>query len=175
MSDTKHPKVFSQINVLKSYAPYQYFATITFQYKLTEDEAKEYTSIAIRRLNKKLLGRKYDKSDPITGIAVLEKANIFSNSKKRDHGNCHFHFLFHAHSALTGSPQELLERFERAFRSAALGLNLGKTRSLVSKHGTNVQLVRDDRVFGYMVKEAKKPAWKQDERLFFLDGNGLVY
>jgi hypothetical protein len=175
MSDVIHPRVLNQIKLLKIYAPYKYFATITFQYLLSETEAKRSASIAIRRLNKKLLGRRYDKSKPINGIAVMEKACITSNGKKRDRANCHFHFLFHDHPSLVGSPQKLLERFERAFRSAALGLNLNESRSLVSRNGTNVQLVRDDGVFKYMVKEAKNPAWKQDERLFFLDSDGLVY
>lgn len=175
MNYKMHPKILKQIEAIDIYKPYQYFATITFQYLIPEYTAKKCASTLIRRLNKKLLGRNYDKSKPIHGIAVLEKASILHDDKKKDRGNCHFHFLIKAHPSLVGDPQELLGSFEKAFRTAALGLNLHKTKYLVSKEGTNVQLITDEHVFEYVAKEAWHPAWKQEERLFFLDSNGLIY
>ena len=104
----------------------------------------------------------------------MEKASIIYDDKKRDRGNFHFHFLIKTHPSLTGDPQDLLQRVESAFRSAALGLNLNETHRLVSKLGTDVKLIRDEHIYEYVTKEAWHPAWKQHERLFFLDSAGLV-
>lgn len=172
-----HPKILRQITIIKLYEPkqlYMYFATVTYQYHISEIAAKRFASTLIRRFNKKLLGKKYDRKNPILGVAIMEKASIIHDDKKRDRGNFHFHFLIKAHPLLVGGPQERLERFEKAFNSAALGLNLNQTRYLVSKEGTDVQLIRDERIYEYVTKEAWHPAWQQHERLFFLDSAGLV-
>jgi len=172
-----HPKILRQIATIKLYEPnqpYIYFATVTFQHYISEDEAKRFASTLIRRFNKKLLGRTYDRSEPLRGVAVMEKASIIRDDKKKDRGNFHFHFLIKTHPSLIGDPQDLLQRVENAFRSAALGLNLNETQRLVSKLGTDVKLIRDEHIYEYVTKEAWHPAWKQDERLFFLDSAGLV-
>jgi hypothetical protein len=174
-------RVEKYITILNSYWPYRFFATVSFQYKLTDKQGMEFASQHMRRLNKKLLG-KYWKSHGIkclTGVATLEHANIRKRITEdgrpiKDRGTCHFHFLLHDHPSLDKNPNVALRQVTEAWEAAAQSLNYKKTRKLVSKNGTDVQLFHTTGVYGYILKEARNPSWKHEERLFLLDGKGLI-
>ena len=113
------------------------------------------------------------------GVALLETANICkktdgASQSIKDRGNHHFHFLLHDHPKLSSDPMRGLWKLDKAWRASACSLNYEKKKKLISVNGTDVQLVATDGVYGYVLKEAKNWAWKYKERLFFLDGEGLI-
>jgi hypothetical protein len=180
--DNQNVKVEKYIKLIDKYDPYRFFATLSFQYELTDKQGIKFASQHIRRLNKKLLG-KYWKSHGgkcLTGVTTLEHANIRKRATKdgrplKDRGTCHFHFLLHDHPSLDKDPNVALGQLTKAWEAAARSLNYRKTRKLVSKDGTDVQLFHTTGVYGYMLKEAWNPSWKRQERFFVLDGEGLIY
>jgi hypothetical protein len=110
---------------------------------------------------------------------VLETASIRKKVQGsprciKDRGNYHFHFLIHDHPKLSSDRTRGLWQLSKAWREIARGLNYQRTKKLVSVNGTDVQIVDTDGVIGYVLKEAKDWAWKEKERLFFLDGKGLI-
>jgi hypothetical protein len=177
----QHYRVQKYTKIIEGYGEYKFFATLSYQYKLTDTDGIEFASQHIRRLNKKLSG-KFWRSHGIkciTGISTLEHADIRKRFSKdgrplKDRGTCHFHFLLQDHGKLSSDPTLALRQMTEAWEAAARSLNFKKTRKLVSQNGTNVKLVDTTGVYGYILKEAKKKSWRDEERLFFLDGDGLI-
>lgn len=161
--------------------PYRFFCTLTFQYQLSDKQGIEFASQHIRRFNKSLLGKHWKKHGAlcIKGVAVLEHASIRKVvGEKRvpvsDRGSCHFHFLLNDHPSLDKDPNVALKQVTEAWERAARSINFRLTKKLVSKNGTDVQLFKTKGVYGYMLKESCNPTWRYQERLFLLDGEGLV-
>jgi hypothetical protein len=184
--DNQHPNVETYSQLVALYGPYRFFASLSFQYFLSEQQAIESASRVLAGLNSKLLELDWPSEDsppdpcPFpTGVAVLEKANIRKKAQGiahriKDRGNYHFHFLLHDHPKLSSDPKRGLWQLSKAWREVARRLNHEKTRTLVSVNGTDVQLVVTDGVIGYILKEAKDWSWKDRERLFLLDDEGLL-
>jgi hypothetical protein len=184
--ENQHPNVERYSQLVALHGPYRFFATLSFQHFLTEKQAVESASKVVAGLRRKLLEMDwpsgFDPSSPCPspgGIAVLEKASIRKKLKGtphsiKDRGNCHFHFLLHDHPKLSLDPARGLWELGKAWRETARGLNYKSQKKLVSVNGTDVQTVDTDGVIGYVLKEAKDWAWKEKERLFFLDGQGLI-
>lgn len=184
--ENQHPNVekFSQLVAL--HGPYRFFATLSFQHLLSERQAIDAASKVVTGLHRKLLG--LNRPDGITatsscpspgGIAVLEKKSIRKKLKSssqtiKDRGNCHFHFLLHDHPKLSSDPAKDLRELSKAWHEAARALNYKNGKKLVSVNGTDMQLVVTSDVIGYVLKEAKDWAWKDSERLFLIDGQGLI-
>jgi hypothetical protein len=184
--ENQHPNVEKYSQLIALHGPYRFFTTLTFQYFLSEKEAIDSASQVVVALRRKLLEMNW----PIGldtpslcpspgGIAVLEKASSCKKVKGtvqsiRDRGNCHFHFLLHDHPKLSSDPARGLWELGKAWREAARGLNYKNRKKLVSVNGTDAQLVATTGLFGYVLKEAKDWAWKDRERLFLLDGKGLI-
>lgn len=171
-------------NILDSYWPYRFFATLSFQYPLDDKQGIAFASQHVRRLNKKLLGKHWKSNDTIkclTGAAILEHASIKKVIGKgierrpcKDLGSCHFHFLLQDHACFDQDPNIALVQLTAAWKKAARSLNYTLRRKLVSVNGTNVQLFETKGLYGYVLKEAKNPDWKNHERLFLMDSDGLV-
>jgi hypothetical protein len=185
--ENQHPNVEKYSLLVTPYGPYRFFASLSFQYFLSEKQAIDSASKVVVGLNRKLLELDWPseanpppKSCPFpTGIAVLEKTSIrkkIQGSPRciKDRGNCHFHFLLRDHPKLSSDPTRGLWQLSRAWGEVARGLNYQKTRKLVSVNGTDVQLVVTNGVIGYVLKEAKNSSWKYQERLFYLDREGLL-
>lgn len=174
-------KVKKYIDFVNHYGPYRFFATITFQYKLTDTEGIAFASEHVKRLNRRLLGRSWKKQkiQCLTGVATLEHASILKRSYDgqwiKDRGTCHFHFLLHDHACFDVDKDVALHQLTEAWDASARSLNFKKTKKLVSAHGTDVQLVQMKGVCGYILKEAKLSSWARQQRLFYLDGEGLLY
>jgi len=184
--ENQHPNVEKYSQLVALHGPYRFFTTLTFQYFLSEKEAIESASQVIVALRRKLLEMDwpsgFDPSGPCPspgGIAVLEKASARKKLKGtshsiKDRGNCHFHFLLHDHPKLSLDPARGLWELGKAWREAARGLNYKSKKKLVSVNGTDAQLVVTTDVIGYVLKEAKDWSWKNKQRLFFLDQEGLI-
>ncbi len=182
--ENQHPNVekFSQLVAL--HGPYRFFATLSFQYHLSEKQAIDAASKVVTGLHRKLLGLNRPKGATSScpspgGIAVLEKKSIRKKLRStsqtiKDRGNCHFHFLLHDHPKLSSNPAKDLRELSKAWHESARALNYKNGRKLVSVNGTDMQLVVTSDVIGYVLKEAKDWAWKDSERLFLLDGQGLI-
>ncbi len=177
----RNAKIQKYIEFMRLYGPYRFFATLTFQYALTDEQGITHASEHIKRLQKKLFGRHWRKHGIpcLTGIATLEHASIFKQDKDskahiRDRGTCHFHFLLKDHPSLHKDPLAALQQVTEAWETSARSLNYKISRKLVSTHGTDVRLIETDGIYGYVLKEAKNPAWKYQERLFYLDKEGLL-
>ncbi len=180
--DTVRPEISNKqkyIDLVEAYGPYKFFATLSFQYALTDNVGIAYASQLVRRLNKKLFGKHYKKHGVkgVTGIAVLEHADIRKRTKQgrsiKDRGSCHFHFLLHGHESFETDPTLALAKVKDSWERAAHGLNYKATKKLVGMNGTDVQLVTTTRVQKYLLKEAWHPLWDCSEHLFYLDDNGL--
>jgi hypothetical protein len=182
--EDQNDRVKMYSNILDSYWPYRFFATLSFQYPLGDKQGIAFASQLVRRLNKKLLGKHWKSNEDIkclTGAATLEHASIrkvvgddVKRRPCRDLGSCHFHFLLHDHPRLDRDPNIALDQMTAAWGKAARSLNYTQTRKLVSVNGTNVQLFQTKGLYGYVLKEAKNPDWKNNERLFLMDSEGLV-
>nr|WP_199044840.1 hypothetical protein [Dyella sp. ASV24] len=96
-----HPKVIKVRNDLLQAGPYRFFGTLTFQYHVSEQQAREFASKHWRKTQRELLGRNWiGRSIPqMTGIAVMERAAIFITCM--------------ANLLLAGIPQEIRERWGR--------------------------------------------------------------
>lgn len=173
-------KVQKYVDFVNDYGPYRFFASISFQYKLTDSEGIAYGSEHVKRLNKKLLGRSWAKQEIqcLTGMATLEHASILKRSydghRIKDRGSCHFHFLLRDHPCFDRNLETAVYQLADAWAASARSLNYRETRKLVSAHGTDVQCVQTNAVTGYILKEARLFSWGQQERLFYLDGKGLL-
>jgi hypothetical protein len=174
-------KIQKYIDFIRLYGPYRFFATLTFQYALTDEEGIKHASEHIKRFLKKLFGRHWQKHGIacLTGIATLEHASILKQDKDskrsiKDGGTCHFHFLLKDHPSLHKDPLAALRQVAEAWETSARSLNYKISRKLVSTHGTDVQLIQTDGIYGYVLKEGKNPVWKYQERLFYLDKEGLL-
>jgi len=184
--ENQHPKVERYRELVALHGPYRFFATLSFQYRLSEKPAVDSASQVVEALQRKLLECDWpagaDSTAPcpiLGGVAVLEKANVRkklrgTSQSIKDRSNCHFHFLLHDHPKLSSDPTRGLWEFSKAWREAARGLNYRNTKKLVSVNGTDAQLVASAEVLGYVLKGAKDWGWKDKERLFFLDGKGLI-
>lgn len=174
-------KVEKYVEFIHKYGPYRFFATLSFQYKLNDYQGIDFASKFVRRLLKKLFGKHWKKHGVkcLAGLATLEHASILKRVGKesrrvKDRGSCHFHFLLHDHPCFDHNPDVALRQLTDAWEKAAHGLNYKATRKLVSANGTDVQLIQTNGIYGYILKEAKNPSWRNEERLFFLDGEGLL-
>jgi len=182
--ENQHPKIIAYSNILDSYWPYRFFATLSFQYPLDDMQGIDFASQHVRRLNKKLLGKHWKSNEEIrclTGAATLEHASIrkvigkgMKQRLSKDLGSCHFHFLLQDHPCLDKDPNIALRQLTEAWQKAARSLNYTQTRKLVSVNGTDVQLFETKGLYGYVLKEAKNPDWKNHERLFLMDSEGLL-
>jgi len=179
--ENQDAKVQKYIDFIDQGWPYRFFATLTFQYRLSDSLGIAFASEHIKRLNKRLLGRSWSKRglQCLAGVATLEHASILKHSYDgrviKDRGTCHFHFLLHDHPCFDRYPEAALHQLTDAWEASARSLNYKATRKLVSVHGTNVQLFETTGVYGYILKEAKTPSWEHLERLFYMDGEGLLH
>jgi hypothetical protein len=179
--ENQHPKIQKYIDFVDQGWPYRFFATLTFQHALTDREGINFASEHIKRFNRRLLGRNWIRNalPCVTGIATLEHASIGKRGRDgqaiKDRGACHFHFLLQDHLSLSKDPAVALREVTQAWATSARSLNYKSTRKLVSVHGTDVQLFQTTGVYGYILKEAKNPGWEHQERLFYLDGRGLLH
>jgi hypothetical protein len=179
--ENQHPKLQKYIYFIDQGWPYRFFTTLTYQYALTDRAGIDFASELLKRFNRKLLGRNWKKKGLpcVTGVATLEHANILKLDQNeqaiKDRGTCHFHFLLHDHPNLPKDPAAALQEVTKAWEASARSLNYRKSRKLVSKNGTDVQLFQTTGLYGYILKEAKNPGWEYQERLFYLDGKGLLH
>jgi len=179
--ESQHPKVQKYMDFMDQGWPYKFFATLTFQYALTDRAGIAFASEHVKRFNRKLLGRNWSKQrlPCLTGMATLEHASILKRTHDghaiKDRGTCHFHFLLHDHPSFDKDPAIALHEVTQAWEASARSLNYKSTRKLVSVNGTDVQLFETTGVYGYILKEAWMPSWKYQERLFYLDGKGLLH
>jgi len=167
--------------LVRRLGPYRFFVTLTFQYRLSDQEGIEAASVFIRRLNRKLFKRNWrNQGHFLRGVAFLERASIAKREHGKDRGNCHFHFLIED-PVLKDKP--LLDRCgavaarEMGKAAAAAGscLNYKGTRKLVSKRGTKVKHITDHkRTVSYVTKEARNPSWWTEDRFFLFDVQGMV-
>lgn len=160
------------------YGPYRFFLTLTFRYELSDRDGQEALAKLWRRLMKKVLGKRWIRHgiEPMTGIAVLEKAQLFAQTT-REFGSCHFHLLVHDHPNLPRDDHSAVIKLWPAFVDAAMQLtHKNRRRQLASKHGLNLQVIRageSRNVSKYVAKEALQSSWKWDERVFYLGKGGI--
>jgi hypothetical protein len=179
--DNQLPKIEHYIDFIDQGWPYRFFATLTFQYKMTDAQGIMFASRHLKRFNKKLLGKRWQKLGLkcVTGIAVLEHAGVRKVAPNgralKDLGSCHFHFLLQDHPIFHTDLEASLKQVTAAWEKAARSLNYKDTRKLVSFHGTDVQIFQTTGVYGYMLKEAKNHGWEHQERLFYVDREGLLH
>lgn len=164
--------------LLESYSPYRFFMTLSFQYELSDREGQEALGKAWRRCMKKVLGKRWISKGvkPLTGVAVMEKAQIFDKSSL-EFGSCHFHMLIHDHHRLPKDDLFAGILLFLAFADAANQLtHKNRRHQLVSKHGVHLKIIgpRQSRSFcKYVAKEARQTGWRWDERVFYLGKDGI--
>ncbi|ULU23168.1 hypothetical protein [Dyella terrae] len=164
--------------LLESYGPYRFFLTLSFNYELSDHEGQEALAKLWRRLMKKVLGKRWISKGvkPMTGVAVLEKAQIFAQST-REFGSCHFHLLVHHHPHLSEDDLIASITLLLAFADAAKQLTHKNRRwQLVSKHGVSLKIIgpgESPSFVKYVAKEALRHGWKWDERVFYLGKDGI--
>jgi len=175
-----HPRVKLMTDIVRSYGPYRFFPTLTFNYALNDQEGIEAASTLVRRLNKKLLGKHWKKHgvQPLRGIATLERTRLGrrkpDGSAVRDRASCHFHFLIQDHDSFAKDESEAMCAFTQSFETVARALNLNQRCKLVGRDGAVVRSVDTDGVMGYVVKDARFDSWLTKDRFFLLDESGLL-
>lgn len=164
--------------LFESYGPYRFFLTLSFNYEVSDEVGQEALARLLRRLMKKLLGRRWIRKGikPLTGIAVLEKAQIFAQSS-REFGSCHFHLLIHQHPHLPEDDLLAAVAILQAAIDAAKQLtHKNRRRQLVGKHGLRLKVIgsgESPSFCKYVAKEAIQHGWKWDERVFYLGKDGI--
>ncbi|WP_109127026.1 hypothetical protein [Dyella sp. C11] len=164
--------------VLDGCGPYGFFLTLTFQYEISDEEGQQAIAKVWRRTMKKVLGRRWIKKgvNPMTGIAVMEKAQIFDRSS-REFGSCHYHLLVHDHPSLPRDALAAAAKLFLAFTDAAKQLTApNRRRQLVSKHGVNVIAIgsgESPAFCKYVAKEVGLKNWRWDDRVFYLGKDGI--
>lgn len=158
--------------LLKSYGPYRFFVTLPFQRRITVEQGREKASIYWRRTTKKLHGRR--PVTPILGYAVMEEASIKPDGT--GYKNPHFHFLIKNHPIFSTDDDTALQQLTDASWKAARNLKTWYGKALVSTgdKGVDVKLVYSGDVTHYLSEDAWQYGWKREERLFFLDIQGLA-
>jgi hypothetical protein len=157
---------------LKSYGPYRFFVTLPFQRRITVEQGSEKASIYWRRTTKKLHGNRAVTS--IHGCAVMERASIKPDGT--GYKNPHFHFLVKDHPIFAADDDTALKQLKDASWKAARNLKSWNGKALVSTgdKGIDVKLVYSGDVTHYLSEDAWQYGWKREERLFFLDMQGLA-
>jgi hypothetical protein len=162
--------------LLKSYGPYRFFVTLTFQRRITVKQGREKAGIFWCRTTKKLHGRK--RVTPIHGCAVMERASLLKDVAGKDVGykNPHFHFLIKDHPIFSTDDDIAVQQMKDASWKAAKNFKTWYGMSLVSEgdKGIDVKLVYSGDITHYLSEDAWQYGWKRDERLFFLDMKGLA-
>ncbi|MDR3446932.1 hypothetical protein [Dyella sp.] len=175
------PTWFDYIKVRKlfeSYGPYRFHLTLSFNYEISDVDGQEALAKLWRRLMKVILGRRWIRNGikPLTGIAVLEKAQIFAQST-REFGSCHFHLLIHSHPHLP--EDDLLAAMTLLHAAIDAGKQLthkNRRWQLVGKHGIDLEIIppgQSPSFCKYIAKEAIQHGWKWDERVFYLGKGGI--
>jgi hypothetical protein len=159
--------------LLKSYGPYRFFVTLTFQRRISVEQGREKAGIYWGRTTRKLHGRR----EPVTsvhGCAVLERASIKPDGT--GYKNPHFHFLIKDHPIFSTDDDTALQQLKEASWRAAKNFKTWYGKPLVSAgdNGIDVKLVYSGDVTHYLSEDSWQYGWKREERLFLLDMNGLV-
>lgn len=170
-------KVIKVRDELLRAGPYRFFGTLTFQYNVTDRQAREFASKHWRKTQRELLGRNWiGRGVPhMTGITVMERAEIF-NHDTRQFSNFHFHYLIHDHPILDRDDARAEAQLEAAFIEAARSLTHKNRRwQLVSKHGASVSRIWDPAgACSYVSKEAWNPWWCWETRILYLCRDGAL-
>lgn len=171
-----NPRVIDTADKILTAGPFKFFATQSFQYEIEDDYGRHVASTVWQRTHKLIFGKRWRRLGipPMTGIAVMEKAQIFARST-RVFGTCHFHYLIHPHPLFCPYGHAVAIQLHDALSKAASSITNTKGWHLVSKKGTDVSLIESEwATLKYLAKEAWNPTWRWDERVFYLCGDGLL-
>jgi hypothetical protein len=158
---------------LADYGPYRFFITITFQRLQTDASAKSTLAFIVRRVHKKLLGKRWKAHHkPLMGIVIVEYAHLI-RKQSRDRGNCHFHILLKDHECLPSNDQTAIEAVQAAFLTASRSASLKQAKKPIGNNNVHSCLVTTDGILDYVTKGVREADWKMEDQLLFITDAGV--
>lgn len=163
-------------DLIKTFGPYRFFITVSFNLGLSKIKAHEYGGKFARRLIKKVVHKRWQAKGlrPLTGVVILETAYFIKRSKRKIDG-WHLHFLVHDHPALPSDNDEALKVITDAYWKSVERLWLRGVKRKGRKP-RDVQLVTKtkpdpkEKDREEAIKEAKKEDEKKVQLVTDIDG-----
>lgn len=158
---------------LADYGPYRLFITITFQRLQTYASARSTLEFIVRRVHKKLLGKRWkNHHNPLSGVVIVEYAHLVRR-QSRDRGNCHFHILLKDHDHLPSDDQTAVEAVQAAFLTASRSANLNQPKKPIGNNNVHSCVVSTDGILDYVTKGVRRAGWKMEDQILFITAEGV--